>query len=149
MAHPAPGGSARLGKVHAYAIDNSSEHFPQGSLRIVNITGLETIGCINTNELNVPNGTASQAILSAHSETLDISITAKSNQHHHLLYKNTLRITSGSRGLLILRPPTRKGSLRIGGHLLLESANEFKAATPLQIPIERPKMHKGPGKVTR
>ncbi|MGB0257380.1 MAG: hypothetical protein ACPGES_01895 [Coraliomargarita sp.] len=119
------------GMVRAYVIEDSSTNFPKGSIRVANVTGVETIGKINTTAVNISNGATSQAFQTGVKETVDISVAAKGDSRYHLLYKNTIRITSGSRGLLILTPPIRKGSIRIGGHLLLESPNEVKDAPPL------------------
>ena len=112
--------------INAYAIDDSQSNFPQGSIRLVNIAGVNVFGKIGTGQIALENGDTSQAFNEGSRDTLDISIAAKGNNRYHLLYKNNIRVTSGSRGLLILTPPSRKGSTRIGGHLLLESPNEIK-----------------------
>ena len=109
-----------------HSIDDSSRNFPLGSLRVANITEINVMGKINDSQITLKNGDASKAIQLGSNGSAEISIAAKGDERFHLLYKNRLRITSGSRGILILRPPTRTGSLRIGGHLLLESPNEIK-----------------------
>ena len=118
-------------RVRAYAIEDSATNFPKGSIRVANITGVVTVGEINSTTISIPNGTITKAFQSGSGETFDIAVAAKGSNRYHLLYKNSIRITSGSRGLLILTPPIRKGSIRIGGHLLLESPNEVKGATAL------------------
>ncbi|WP_162029521.1 MULTISPECIES: hypothetical protein [unclassified Lentimonas] len=118
------GDSADDLKIHS--IDDSSRNFPLGSLRVANITEVNVIGKINDSQITIKNGDASKPIQLGSNGSAEISIAAKGGERFHLLYKNRLRITSGSRGILILRPPARKGSLRIGGHLLLESPNEIK-----------------------
>jgi len=112
--------------INGYAIDDSQSNFPQGSIRLVNIAGVDVFGKISTGQIALENGGVSRAFNQGNRETLDISIAAKGHNRYHLLYKNNIRITSGSRGLLILTPPAREGSIRIGGHLLLESPNEIK-----------------------
>jgi hypothetical protein len=112
--------------VNAYAIDYSQNNFPKGSIRLVNITGVDVFGKIGTGQITLKDGSISQAFKEGSREAFEVSIAAKGNNRYHLLYKNNIRITSGSRGLLILTPPSRKGSIRIGGHLLLESPNEIK-----------------------
>ena len=109
-----------------HSIDDSSRNFPLGSLRVANITEVNVIGKINDSQVAIKHGEASKPIQLGSKESAEISIAAKGDERFHLLYKNRLRITSGSRGVLIVRPPARKGSLRIGGHLLLESPNEIK-----------------------
>lgn len=113
-------------KISVYAVNDSITNFPQGSLRLVNISGANTLGKVGEAKFSLNNGGISQAFKQGNKENIDISVVATGNNRYHLLYKNNIRITSGSRGLLILTPPTRKGSIRIGGHLLLESPNEIK-----------------------
>ncbi|MEN8662587.1 MAG: hypothetical protein ACN4GF_03335 [Lentimonas sp.] len=115
--------------INAYAIDDSQSNFPKGSIRLVNIAGVDIFGKISTEQITLVNGGISQAFKEDSSESLPISIAAKGNNRYHLLYKNNIRITSGSRGLLILTPPAREGSIRIGGHLLLDSPNEIKQSS--------------------
>lgn len=117
--------------IKAYAVDDSSISYPKGSMRLANITGVEVVGKINDASVTLPSSQISQAFHGGSREAFDIAIAAEGNSRYHLLYKNTVRITSGSRGLLLLTPPVRKGSIRIGGHLLLESPNEVKTAAEL------------------
>jgi len=115
--------------INAYAIDDSQHNFPQGSLRLVNIAGINLFGKVGTSQIALAHGGISQAYNQESPAPLDISIAAKDHHRYYLLYKNNIRITSGSRSLLILTPPARKGSIRIGGHLLLESANQINEST--------------------
>lgn len=115
--------------INAYAIDDSQHNFPQGSLRLVNIAGINLFGKVGTAQIALAHGGISQAYNQESPAPLDISIAAKDHHRYYLLYKNNIRITSGSRSLLILTPPARKGSIRIGGHLLLESANQINEST--------------------
>jgi len=115
--------------INAYAIDDSQHNFPQGSLRLVNIAGINLFGKVGTAQIALAHGGISQAYNQESPAPLDISIAVKDHHRYYLLYKNNIRITSGSRSLLILTPPARKGSIRIGGHLLLESANQINEST--------------------
>jgi hypothetical protein len=115
--------------INAYAIDDSQHNFPQGSIRLVNITGIDVFGKIGTAAMALKHGGISQAYNDGSRQPLDISVAAKGNNRYHLLYKNNIQVTSGSRSLLILTPPAREGSIRIGGHLLLESPNEIQEST--------------------
>ncbi|KRP37504.1 MAG: hypothetical protein ABS34_02525 [Opitutaceae bacterium BACL24 MAG-120322-bin51] len=112
--------------INAYAIDDSQHNFPLGSIRLVNIAGIDVFAKIGTAQIALENEGISQAYTEGNRDPLGISIAAKGNNRYHLLYKNNIRITSGSRSLLILTPPTREGSIRIGGQLLMESPNEIK-----------------------
>lgn len=112
--------------INAYAIDDSQHNSSPGSIRLVNITGIDVFGKIGTALIALQHGGISQAYNQASRQPVDISVAAKGNNRYHLLYKNNIRITSGSRGLLILTPPIREGSIRIGGHLLLDSSNEIE-----------------------
>lgn len=110
--------------LNAYALDDTVASFPPGSLRLINITGANIFGQIGQYQLTLKNLESSEAFRNGKKNTFDISIAAEGGNRYHLLYKNDIRITSGSRGLLILTPPIRKGSVRIGANLLLESPNE-------------------------
>jgi len=116
-------------RINAYAIDDSQHNFPQGSIRLVNIAGIDVFGKIGTAQIALEHGGISQAYNQGSRAPLNISIAATDHNRYYLLYKNNIRITSGSRSLLILTPPTRAGSIRIGGHLLLESPNQINQPT--------------------
>ena len=124
-----PDGDRTNDRIHAYAIDDSQHNFPQGSIRLVNIAGIDVFGKIGTAQIALEHGGISQAYNQGSRAPLGISIAAKDHNRYYLLYKNNIRITSGSRSLLILTPPTRAGSIRIGGHLLLESPNQINEST--------------------
>jgi len=124
-----PDGDRTNDRIHAYAIDDSQHNFPQGSIRVVNIAGIDVYGKIGTAQIALEHGGISQAYNQGSRAPLGISIAAKDHNRYYLLYKNNIRITSGSRSLLILTPPTRAGSIRIGGHLLLESPNQINEST--------------------
>ena len=124
-----PDGDRTNDTINAYAIDDSQHNFPQGSIRLVNITGIDVFGKIGTAPMALKHGGISQAYNDGSRQPLDISVAAKGNNRYHLLYKNNIQVTSGSRSLLILTPPTREGSIRIGGHLLLESPNQIQEST--------------------
>jgi hypothetical protein len=115
--------------INVYVMDDSQHNFPLGSIRLVNITGIDVYGKISTALITLQHGGISQAYNQASPQPIDVSIAAKGNSRNHLLYKNHIQITSGSRGLLILTPPAREGSIRIGGHLLLDSSNEIEESS--------------------
>jgi hypothetical protein len=115
--------------IKAYAIDDSHHNFPLGSICLINITGVDVLVKVGTALNALQQGGISQAYNEASRQPVDISVAAKGNNRYHLLYKNNIRITSSSRGLLILTPPIRTGSVRIGGHLLLDSFNEVEEST--------------------
>ncbi len=114
-----PGNDRTVNTINAYAIDDSQSNFPTGSIRLVNLAGVDVLGRIGSEQITLGNGGISQAYHTESQQFLDISIAAKGNNRYHLLYKKNIRVASGSRSLLILTPPARKGSIRIGGHLLL------------------------------
>jgi len=124
-----PNSDRRNDRINAYAIDDSQRNFPQGSIRLVNLAGVDVLGKVGTAQIALEHGGISQAYNPASWAPLDISIAAKDHNRYYLLYKNNIHITSGSRSLLILTPPTRAGSIRIGGHLLLESPNQINEPT--------------------
>lgn len=116
--------------VTVYPIEDSAEIFPTGSLRVINITKADIIGQVDDSRVDLQHKQASKPIQLTGKESAVVSIAAKGEERFHLLYKNQIRIRPGCRGILILRPPARKGSLRIGGHLLLDTPNETKNEAP-------------------
>lgn len=105
----------------AIAIDDSSIAFPASSLRILNLTGMEIIGLLDSKQVELENYACSAFKKNSNKIGIRISIATEGSTRHHLLYRNTLQIDPRERALLILRGPTRKGSLRIGGNVLYQN----------------------------
>ncbi|MFW6218082.1 MAG: hypothetical protein ACOC4K_03705, partial [Verrucomicrobiota bacterium] len=102
------------------AIEDTRQAFPPGRLKILNTTGVEILGSVNGSRFRLPDKQISSSV-SLPEESARVSIVAQGASRYHLLYRNTLQVDARSRALLILRPPSREGSFRIGGHLLLDS----------------------------
>ena len=106
------------------ALEDSMQSFSLGSLRVLNMTGVDIFGTFNGSRFILKNGQSNQAGRTSQDGATEIAIAAEGKTRIHLLYKNSLNLLPDSRGLLILRPPARKGSLRIGGHLLTETITD-------------------------
>jgi hypothetical protein len=102
------------------AFEDSYASFPPGSLKVVNISGVEIIGVIDGSRVTLNNSQASRSFKINDNEKIQVIIAAESSTRHHLLYKNTLSLNNNTRSLLILRPPRRNGSVKILGQLVIE-----------------------------
>lgn len=115
------------GKKQSYsivAVKDSFQEFEIGSFKMVNMTGVDIIGMIDNEQVELANSTASDSFKINHTDKIRVIIAAESNARHHLLYKNTLSLTKNTRSLLILRPPKRTGSVKILGQLLIEYSED-------------------------
>ena len=109
-----------------HKVPDSKNAFPTGSLSILNLTGTEIIGKFHQTNVKLKSGFCSPAgALSAEGQTF-VQIAVPSPSGYHMVYRHHLRIHPEKRALLILSPPARRGSLRIEGHLLMESPSPEK-----------------------
>lgn len=108
----------------AIPVEDSTEGFGIGTLRVMNLTGVEIFGTFNGSRFILNNGESSEAGQTSNDGPTEIAVAAQGKSRIHLLYKNKLKLNPQSRSLLLLLPPERQGSLRIGGHLLTESFAE-------------------------
>ena len=109
-------------KYHAIAIQDDQSSFPRSSIRVLNMTGVDILALIGDQKMSLENLSCSPS-KPISGDDAAVSIAAKGASRYHLLYRNNLRVGENSRNLLILRPPVRHGSLRIGGHLIRENLN--------------------------
>jgi len=102
-----------------FVADDAEANFPAGSIRVLNTTGAEISSALNGNRFQLKQGQISRPTHVGNSDAR-ITVVARGADRYHLLYRNEFEFDDKGRALLILRPPAREGSLRVGGHLLYE-----------------------------
>lgn len=113
-----PGGD--LPEFRVVEMNDSKSVFPEGSIRLLNTTGVNVVGNINGNRFELGRDESSQPIQKLSTSKAQVSIAARGKERYHLLYKNLIPVSEESRSLLIISPPAREGSLKIGGRLLVD-----------------------------
>jgi len=101
-------------------MNDSKSVFPNGSIRLLNTTGVNVIGNINGNRFELGQDESSQPFRGLSSAKAQVSIAARGKEKYHLLYKNVIPVSEDRRSLLIISPPAREGSLKVGGRLLID-----------------------------
>lgn len=114
--------SEHLRKYSIVVIEDALSIAPVGSIRIVNLTGIKIVGSIDDKIIKLKNSSVSKSHLFAKNNRVRVTIASKNRTQFYLLYRNTLSLNANARSLLILRPPKRRGSVKISGQLLVESA---------------------------
>ncbi|MFP4203885.1 MAG: hypothetical protein ACLFS4_06085 [Opitutales bacterium] len=100
------------------AVEDGDAAFPAGTMRIMNITGRGISGIVNRKRLALRRDGLSAPVNADDSGLVRVRFTVEGAARHYLIYQNEHFLSSGHRGLLILRAPARKGSTRISGYLL-------------------------------
>ncbi|WP_269524680.1 hypothetical protein [Coraliomargarita parva] len=103
-----------------FAINDSASVSPPNSLRILNLTGFQVNCSLNGKRFDLEYAQASDPIIPDKTNEAKLVVVAEGITRYHLIYKRNLKIRRDERSLLILCPPARQGSHRIGGHLLTE-----------------------------
>lgn len=101
-------------------MDDSRSTFPRGSIRLLNATGVHVVGDINGERFELMQHESSQAVTELDTSKAQVSVAARGKERYRLLYKNLIPVSDKTRSLLIIRPPTREGSFKIGGRLLVD-----------------------------
>jgi len=111
--------------LHVSVLDDSLTRFPFGSARILNFTSAPLIGAINGTRFDINSLESTPAIrINSNTGESRLTVVAEGQSRYHLVYNNDLILRRDERTVLILREPARRGSLRLGGHLLKENPAE-------------------------
>jgi hypothetical protein len=103
-----------------FEVNEDLIYFPINSIRLLNVTTIELFVDVNGSRFSLKEGDTSQPVAKINSPRSEIMIAAQGSERTHLLYKNSIFIPEGSRGLLIIRPPSRANSFRLSERLLLD-----------------------------
>ncbi|MBC2600652.1 hypothetical protein [Puniceicoccus vermicola] len=108
-----------------YPAEDDEEEFPFGSLRVINLTSIPLGGSIDKQTENIAPGQWTDAFSIQRPGKVDVLFAAATSDSVHLVYRKSMPLWKDSRTLLILRPPARSGSIRIGATTLqdFESQN--------------------------
>lgn len=101
-------------------IEEGTQQSLAGTVRIFNLAGVTLYGLVENERFRLEHLECGQPINLGKDNRGEFSIVAEGSTRYHLVYKNELKVDDESQALLFLTPPYRKGSLRIGGHLLNE-----------------------------
>ena len=107
-----------------YAADDDVRNFPFGSVRIINLTGIPLGGSIDQQRERIQPGSWTNAFRIRRPGNVDVLFAAATSESVHLVYRRTMPLGTDSRTLLILRPPARLGSIRIGATTLQDFKSE-------------------------
>lgn len=92
--------------------------FPYGSMRVFNLTGIPLFGSIDKRAERIRRNELTDSFKIRNAGEVDVVFAAQNEEKLHLVYRKILPLQKDGRTLLILRPPTRKGSIRIAASML-------------------------------
>ncbi len=101
-----------------FAADDDEKDFPFGTIRVLNLTGIPLGGSIDGRSEYIKPKDWTDAFRIKRAGEVDILFAAATSESLHLVYRKTMPLWENSRTLLILRPPSRRGSIRIGATTL-------------------------------
>jgi hypothetical protein len=111
-----------------YVFDDSTTHLPPGTLGILNMSGFRLAGAWGAQPLDLEQGY--RGPFPCH-ETVAVQLAVTVRSRRYQAFADRLSAGAGQRGILILLPPYRRGSVEIQYRLLLE---EPQSAEPVKSP---------------
>jgi len=114
---------------HISAIKDDRTNFPAGSICILNFSERKLHGKTNKTTFELEPLASSKPINGRSGEDTGVVIVVEGQSRYHLVYNNTIKLRKSDRAILILRHPVRKGSLRLGGHIIRDNLNEAGEGT--------------------
>lgn len=108
---------------HISAIGDDRTSFPAGSIRILNYSDRKLRGKANKSIFELNPLDSSKPIKGMDSGDTGVVIVVEGESRYHLVYNNTITTRNSDRNILILRQPVRRGSLRLGGHVIRYTPN--------------------------
>ena len=119
----APGRSLRY---HVQILDDSTNRGEARTVSIVNLSGLALHGKIGEREVSLPGGMTAPLFVG---RATAIELRTPFKQRAFPAYVDTIELKPGERGLLILFPPFRPGSLEVQFRLLLDEPPSVPSPT--------------------
>jgi hypothetical protein len=102
-----------------YAIDDSTDAFPFGSVRLFNATKNDLAGAVGNDRIPVLPG-ASQPLPERNGGAMTVALAVYFEGKARLSFANSVHFKRGARTLLILVPSLRPGSIQVNLHTLEE-----------------------------
>jgi hypothetical protein len=103
-------------EIRAIIDDDSGES--HGNLRVLNYSGLQFDGSIDGHEISMSEGDDTTLIIGKDPQ---VTLRTKFKSSQHTCFAETLSIPSGTRAVLLLLPPYRRGSLDVQSRLLIDA----------------------------
>lgn len=127
---PGIGGGINRDDWTIIAIDDRVESFPNGTMRVLNATGVNLSGFVGEQPISLGYAVSApfvpprprRADLNA---PLPVMFALDLEPGHELVFANTLQIPDDGRSILVLRPPRRTRSIQIDTFLLEEPTRGF------------------------
>lgn len=126
---PGIGGGINRDDWTIIAIDDRVESFPNGTMRVLNATGVNLSGFVGEQPISLqdevsapfvpPRGRRDRQSLLPVMFAIDLGVG------HELVYANNLEIPSQGRSILVLRPPRRTRSIQIDTFMIVEPTSGF------------------------
>ena len=115
-------------KFTLFSINDTPQHFERNTVIILNTTGVELFGRIDSEDIRLPPGPSKPVRYSAKGRSKTRIVFALETQGEvKLVMSNDVNLANNRRYLIILEPPRRKGSFRVAVRVLAESV--FPAPT--------------------
>ena len=111
---PAPGAP----RYQVMVVDDSQGQHAPGKLRVLNYSGLALSGTINRHPVVLPEG-ANGPFESGTTAVIELRTPFRDRSYRALA--TTLSLAPGDRGLLLLLPPYRPGSLEVQSRMLVDA----------------------------
>ena len=99
-------------------VDEDMARSPPGTLRILNLSGLQLTGTINRRQVALREGLNGPMRVGASASVL---LRTPFRDRSYQAYAETIPLGASGRGLLLLLPPYRRGALEVQSRVLLDS----------------------------
>ncbi len=106
------------GRLRVLILDDSKPRQTPGTLRILNLSGLELSGTLNRRPITLPDGIDELVRVG---DTAEINLRTPFHGRSYQAYVETLPAGLSGRTLLLLLPPYRSGSLEVQSRYLPET----------------------------
>jgi len=106
-----------------WVMDDSLEAFPRDSLMVFNATGARLFGSVIGREMVIPAGATGPFGIG---RNFTAAFAIETQDGPKLVYENVLEFSGEKRVIFMLRPPKRRGSLRIQAYAITENLENLE-----------------------
>ena len=106
-----------------WVMDDSLEAFPRDSLMVFNATGARLFGSVIGQEMLIPAGATGPFDIG---RNFRAAFAIETQDGPKLVFENVLEFSGEKRVIFMLRPPKRRGSLRIQAYAITENLEDLE-----------------------